>query len=195
MSTLLNNSDYKISEDERWLLSFYRSSEISGALFFGKLARNLKGGPIQHDLTKHFADESMHAWLWTETLTKLNQTPLKLNIAYQDQYIAAAGMPANIMEILALTLIFERRVIGQYILHRQSDNIHPIIKQTIETISNDEVWHIEWVSKALEDLKAEYGADHVDKTIKHYQDADREIYKKTIEEHEQRIHFIKKLQR
>ena len=147
---------FTISDDERWLLSFYRTSEISGALFFGKLAKTVGPGEIQHDLTKHFSDESMHSWWWTECLAKLNLTPIKLEMAYQDQYIAAAGMPANIMEILALTLIFERRVIGQYVLHRQSENLNPFVKQTIDTITNDEKWHIEWVTGALEKLKAEY---------------------------------------
>lgn len=184
-----------ISEDERWVLSFYRTSEISGALFFGKLAKTIGPGPIQHDLTKHFTDESTHSWLWTDCLAKLNMTPLKLDMAYQDQYISAAGIPANIMEILALTLIFERRVIGQYMLHRQGVNLNPLVRQTIDTIADDEKWHIEWVTRALEGLKSEYGADHVEKTIKHYQDADREVYKKTIAEHEDRIKHIMTLKR
>ena len=28
-----------LAENDRWLLSFYRSSEINGALFFGRIAR------------------------------------------------------------------------------------------------------------------------------------------------------------
>lgn len=190
MKNLNPSNNSTISEDERWLLSFYRGSEISGALFFGKLAKTVGAGPIQHDLTKHFADESMHSWYWTDCLAKLNLTPIKLEMAYQDQYISAAGIPANIMEILALTLIFERRVIGQYALHRQSNQLNPIVEKTIDTIVDDEKWHIEWVTKALEGLKGEYGDEHVEKTIKHYQDADREVYKKTIAEHEQRIKHI-----
>jgi hypothetical protein len=31
------------TEHDRWLLSFYRSSEINGALFFGRLARKRCG--------------------------------------------------------------------------------------------------------------------------------------------------------
>ena len=53
---------------ERWLLSFYRSSEISGALFFGRLANVIRDPRVQLDLTRHFADESQHArWFsWDE---------------------------------------------------------------------------------------------------------------------------------
>lgn len=184
-----------ISDNERWLLSFYRTSEISGALFFGKLAKTLSPGPVQHDLTKHFSDESMHSWYWTECLSNLNLMPIKLQMAYQDQYVSSAGLPANIMEILALTLVFERRVIGQYVLHKQAAGLHPLVEKTIDKIINDEKWHIDWVSKALENFKLEYGNDHVEKTIKHYQDADREVYKKTVAEHAERISHIMTLKK
>jgi len=47
-----------VTDDELWILSFYRTSEISGALFFGRLAKSLRPSEIQHDLSKHFADEA-----------------------------------------------------------------------------------------------------------------------------------------
>src|SRR3954468_19332221 len=105
------------SENERWLLSFYRTSEINGALFFGRLARSMRSGPMQADMTKHFSDESMHSWLWTECMGKLGVNPIKLRDAYQDSYLEAGGMPMNMMEVLAVTLVFERRVVGQYVTH------------------------------------------------------------------------------
>ncbi|RYZ65002.1 MAG: ferritin-like domain-containing protein [Proteobacteria bacterium] len=179
-----------ISENDRWLLSFYRTSEISGALFFGRLAKSLPAGPIQTDLTKHFADESQHAWYWTRCLDTLGEAPMKLPSAYQDQYLAAAGMPTNVMEILGITLIFEKRVIGQYNLHRQLPNIHPEIKKTIELITEDEKWHIQWVTNALKGLETEYGEEHVRATLRRFREADQEVYKKTIAEHEDRIRHV-----
>ncbi len=184
--------NFALTENERWLLSFYRTSEISGALFFGRLAKSLPPGPIQTDLTKHFADESQHSWFWTRCLQNLNSEPIKLEMAYQDQYISAAGMPANIMEVLGLTLIFEKRVIGQYALHRQVVDLNPEIKKTLDLIVEDEKWHIEWVTQALKNMESEYGADHIAKTLKHFQDADKEVYKKTVAEHEDRIQGILK---
>ena len=89
----------KIDENLHWILSFYRNSEISGALFFGELARSLRPSPIQQDMTRHFADEANHARHWTDCLEQLGTPPLKLSRSYQDQYIAAAGMPTNVMEI------------------------------------------------------------------------------------------------
>lgn len=182
-----------LTENERWLLSFYRTSEISGAMFFGRLAKSLPPGPIQTDLTKHFADESQHSWYWTRTLKNLDSEPIKLDMAYQDQYIAATGLPANIMEILAITLIFEKRVIGQYSVHRQAQDLHPEIKNTIDLIVEDEKWHIDWVTKALKGMESEYGKDHIDATLKRMYDADKEVYQKTVKEHEERIAGILKI--
>ncbi|MDX1432027.1 MAG: ferritin-like domain-containing protein [Gammaproteobacteria bacterium] len=176
-----------ISENERWILSFYRTSEISGSLFFGRLARSLKPGPIQHDMTRHYADEAMHAWYWTECMAKLGVEPIEPEQAYQDQYLAAAGMPVNLMEILAITQVFERRVINQYAVHARAEGIDPIVRGTIERIVEDEKWHIRWIRDALRDMEPEYGKQTIDDTIERFLRADREVYEKTVREHEERV--------
>lgn len=176
-----------ITENERWLLSFYRTSEISGSLFFGRLARSLGPGRIQHDMTKHYADEAMHAWYWTDCLSQVGAEPIELDAAYQDQYLAAAGMPVNIMEILAITQVFERRVINQYALHSRADGINTVVKQTIERIVEDEKWHIRWIRDALREMEPEYGKETIGETIERFLAADREVYEKTILEHEERV--------
>ena len=112
----------KIDENLLWILSFYRTSEISGALFFGELARSLRPSAIQQDMTRHFADEANHARYWTDCLAKLGAEPLKLPMAYQNQYLATAGMPTNLMEILAITQVFEKRVVAQYTLAAARNN-------------------------------------------------------------------------
>ena len=176
-----------ITDNERWLLSFYRTSEISGSLFFGRLAKSLKPGPIQHDMTRHYADEAMHAWYWTDCLAKLGVEPLELGTAYQDQYLAAAGMPVNIMEILAITQVFERRVINQYAVHGRAEGIDPLVRGTIDRIVEDEKWHIKWIRDALKGMEPEYGKDTIDSTMERFLQADRQVYEKTVREHEERV--------
>ena len=66
---------------ERWLLSFYRASEISGALFFGRLANVIRDPRVQLDLTRHFADESQHARWWTDCMDTLGVRPMKAGMA------------------------------------------------------------------------------------------------------------------
>ena len=177
----------KIDENLHWILSFYRTSEISGALFFGELARSLRPSAIQQDMTRHFADEANHARYWTDCLEKLGVQPLKLPTAYQNQYLAAAGMPANLMEILAITQVFEKRVVSQYTLHAKSPNLPAIVGETIKTIMKDEQWHISWIRDALKDMETEYGADNIKDTLKRFTLADREVYQKTALEHQERI--------
>ncbi len=177
----------KIDENLHWILSFYRTSEISGALFFGELARSLRPSAIQQDMTRHFADEANHARIWTDCMEELGVQPLKLPTAYQNQYIAAAGMPANLMEILAITQVFEKRVVAQYALHRESPDVPDVVARTIETIMDDEKWHIQWIRDALHDMEDEYGADNIKDTLRRFTLADREVYQKTAEEHAERI--------
>lgn len=177
----------KIDDNLHWILSFYRTSEISGALFFGELARSLRPSAIQQDMTRHFADEANHARYWTDCLEKLGAEPLKLPTAYQNQYLAAAGMPTNLMEILAITQVFEKRVVGQYALHGKSPNVPDVVRETIDTIMQDEKWHIEWIREALAGMQDEYGADNIKDTLRRFTLADREVYQKTALEHKERI--------
>jgi len=179
-----------IDENTLWLLSFYRSSEISGALFFGRIARTLSTSPIAHDLTRHFADESQHAWLWTDCIQQLGAKPLAIDAAYQDRYLAAAGLPANLMEVLALTQIFEQRVIRQYAQHSRTSSLTPAIRSTLTRIMQDEKWHIRWVRRALADLAGRHGKDAVDAALRRFAEADAAVFSLTMNEHAERVREI-----
>lgn len=179
-----------LNDQDRWMMSFYRYSEINGALFFGKIAAMLPAGPLQADLNKHFADESMHSWYWTKALEELDCKPIRIKNAYQDAYLEAGGLPVNMMEILALTNVFEKRVLKQYTHHMKLPNIHPVIKNTISRIAEDEKWHIRWINKALNEMKQKYGEEKVNRKIQHYKAADQEIYKDFITENRQRLDYV-----
>lgn len=180
-----------LSENERWMLSYYRVSEISGAMFFGRLAKTIRNPDIQRDMTKHFADESQHAWYWSDCLARLGIKPVQVVDSYQDQYFEAIGVPANLMEVLAITQVFERRTIHHYASHAKREDVHPLVHDTIEKIMNDEGWHLRWVSAALKSMEPEYGADRVRDTLARYTCADEEIYKKSLEEYNQRARNLK----
>ena len=179
-----------LSENELWLLSYYRSSEINGALFFGRIARTLRGGPLQADVTHHFADEARHAAHWTACVEDLGHHALKLAAGYQDRYFEAVGLPANLMEVMAITQVFERRVIGQYQRHLRAPQTQPRIRRTIETIMEDERWHIRYVRDALADLARQYGQQAVDETLARFTAADQEVYAATLAEYGERVAFL-----
>src|SRR3954469_1946857 len=172
----------ELSAEDEWLLSFYRTSEISGALFFGRIARSPQPGPPQRDMPRRFPDEGQPARYWTNCIEDVGARALKLDAAYQDQYISAVGLPANLMEILAITSVFERRVVNQYARHLRVPHLHPAVKHTLDTIVGDEKWHIQWVRDALTDMEPEYGRDHIAATVSRMVEADREIYRKTTQE-------------
>ena len=180
----------QINENELWLLSFYRYSEIQGALFFARLAQTIPSGPIQCDITRHFADESQHSRYWTDCITQLGKTPLKLSSAYQDKYFKEAGVPKSLMEVLAITQVFEVRAIRQYGLHLKVSNLNPLIRETLNKIMEDEKWHLSWVDAALKDMEQEYTPEKIATTIQNYRQIDRRVFEQTMREHQDRIQSV-----
>jgi hypothetical protein len=181
-----------VTPDELWLLSFYRVSEIGGALFFGRLARTIKAGPVQGDLTRHFADEARHAALWTRCIEAVGGEAIALENAYQDRYLAAAGLPANLMEVFALTQVFEQRVLRQYSHHRAVAGLHPAVHETLAAIMEDEKWHIEWIRRALKTMADEWGEEQIRATLRRFQAADQSIYDALANEAPDRLAYVAK---
>ena len=178
-----------VAENELWLLSYYRSSEINGALFFGRVARTVRG-PLQVDVTHHFADEASHARYWTQCISNLGHTAIKQNRSYQDQYLEAVGAPACLMEVMAITQVFEKRVIGQYHRHLRLPGTHPEVRQTIDRIMRDERWHVKYVREALAAMADRYGPELIEETLARYTAADEEVYAKTLAEYGERVDFL-----
>jgi hypothetical protein len=179
-----------VDENLLWILSLYRTSEISGSLFFGRLARSLRPGPVVADLTRHFADEAQHAWYWTECIGRLGGTPLGLDEAYQERYLGAAGAPANLMEVLAITQVFERRVINQYARHHRAPRLPGPVRETLARIMVDEKWHLAWVRAALRRLEPEWGRPAIDATLRRFWEADQAVYRNMLQEHADRVEWL-----
>jgi hypothetical protein len=176
-----------VSENELWMASFYRTSEISGALFFGRVARTIRG-PLQKDVTHHFADESAHASYWTDCIVDgLGVRSIPMRDAYQDRYMDAVGVPANLMEVMAITQVFEKRVITQYNQHMRRESTPDPVRATIEKIMRDERWHVRYVRDALKGMEQRYGAEEIKSTLDRYTVADQEIYAKAIAELDERF--------
>ncbi|MFG2631680.1 ferritin-like domain-containing protein [Streptomyces sp. NPDC048473] len=179
-----------LNDNDRWLLSYYRSSEINAALFFGRVSRMVRPGQLQAEVTHHFADEANHAKYWTECINDLDTHPIKLRESYQDQYLEAVGTPSNLMEVMAITQVLEKRVIGQYRQQLRVPDLHPRVKQTLEQIMLDERWHIQYVREALESMEERYGAEHIEATLQRFTEADQDVYAKTLAEYGERVAFL-----
>src|SRR5256885_9006969 len=98
-----SRSALEISENELWLLSYYRESELAGGLLMGRLARETDDDDLRVRLTEHCAEEAGHAWAWTQGIQRGGGPPKKGRETYQARYHAAVGNPPNLLEAWALT--------------------------------------------------------------------------------------------
>jgi hypothetical protein len=176
--------------EETWVLSFYLASEQAGAAFFGRLARLLRSGDIKRDMTRHHQDEDRHAGLWAGCLDRMGLARCDTDGVYQDRYLQAVGVPANLMEALAITQVFERRVMQQYARHARLPDTHPEVRGTLQTIMVDERWHVAWIREALAGLAPEYGAETIAATLARYARADQEVYGRVTSEHADRLSHL-----
>ena len=166
----------EISENELWILSYYRESELAGSLIMGRLARETDDDDLRVHLTEHCAEEAQHAWLWTETILKVGGTPKRVAETYQARYYAEVGTPASLLEILALTQVFERRVIRHFRAHLKWPGTHPAVLETLQRMIDDEVGHITWVKDRLDRYAAERGDGVVAETMRRYTEVDQRVY-------------------
>ena len=168
--------DLQITENELWLLSYYRESELAGALLMGRLARETDDDDLRVRLTEHCAEEARHAWAWTETILKVGGTPRRVSETYQLRYHAAVGNPSNLLEVLALTQIFERRVVRHFKAHLMWAGTHPEVLKTLQQLIDEEVGHIRWVKDRLDDYAAVHGESVVKEMLERFQRVDEQVY-------------------
>ena len=66
------------TDRDRWVLNFYRNSELHGALLMGRLARTLTDTGLLVHVTRHCATEARHAAMLSETLAAIGgMVPLR----------------------------------------------------------------------------------------------------------------------
>lgn len=171
----------QISENELWLLSFYRESELAGSLIMGRLARETDDDDLRVRLTEHCAEEARHAWMWTETILAVGGTPQRVNATYQSRYFAALGEPNGLLEILALTQVFEKRVMRHFRSHLRAPGTHPAVAATLRQMMADEVGHVGWVKEWLDRYGAQHGAEVVEEVLQRYTEVDRRVYAELLE--------------
>ncbi len=166
----------EITENELWLLSYYRQSELDGALIMGRLARETDDDDLRVHLTEHCAEEAQHAWLWTQTILKVGSVPQRVAETYQTRYYAEIGTPTSLLEILALTQVFERRVVKHFRAHLGWPGTHPAVIATLQRMIDDEVGHISWVKDRLDRYAAEKGETIVAETMRRCTEVDEKVY-------------------
>ena len=164
-----------VDKAEISLLNFYRASELHGGLILGQMVRRTRDPELIMHLTRHGAEEVMHALLWTETIVAVGGKPAPVRDTHQNRYVAEVGTPITVMEVLALTQVFERRVYRHFMLHLRNPQVHPIVAATLRRMLEEEKGHLSWVKQWL-DKEARVRGTEVRDVMRRYALADQSIY-------------------
>lgn len=171
-----------VTNSEIALLNFYRASELHGGLMLGQMVRRTRDPRLILSLTRHSAEEVMHAQLWTETIVAVGGRLAPVRDTYQTRYAEAVGTPLTLLEVLALTQIFERRVYHHFTLHLRVPGVQPAVAATLRRIIARERGHLSWV-KAWLDEQAKDRGQEVRDVLRRYALADQRIYDRLSSEY------------
>jgi hypothetical protein len=157
-----------------WKLNWYRQSELEGALLLGRLVRLADTSELITRLTSHCADEARHAQLWAQCLAKLGLPFIRIQRSYQSLFLDHGGAPTRMVEVLAFTQIFERRVHKRFKDEIADPGLPAAARDTFLTMIHDEKGHLEWVHVWL---KSEPEAAAL---LQRYQQIDLLVYRSVL---------------
>jgi hypothetical protein len=132
-----------------WRLHWYRQSELEGALLLGRMIRKTTDATVVGHLTKHCADEARHSWLWSRAIETLGLPSIRILRSYQSFYLDEVATPRTLIEVLALTHVFEHRVDQHFAGELQRPNLPAVVRRTLGVMRRDEVGHLDWVAHWL----------------------------------------------
>src|SRR5580704_10805642 len=93
----MNFSEMSATEKQVMIFSFYRDAELRGARLLFNLLGHLKDGDSQLKMSKHLADETRHAWLWTRRIADLGASPIIVSDGYQRRLGMRTGVPKTVV--------------------------------------------------------------------------------------------------
>ena len=173
----------EITRIELRRLNFYRASELHGGILLGQLARRVRDPDLMLELTRHSAEEVVHAQLWTETILAVGGKPRPVRDTYQSRYAREIGSARGVLEVLALTQVFERRVYRRFIEHARIAGTHPVVRMTLYRMVEEERSHLSWVKRWL-DEQSETRPLTVSQVMARFSEIDARIYEELADEYE-----------
>ena len=184
------NAAFPTTESLIKLFSFYRDAEIRGATLLMKMMQWEKDPEAQVLFSRHVADETRHAWLWTKRIRQLGGLPVEVPDGYQRRLGKALGIPFNIVDLFALTVIVEERSVSRYSEHSASRYCDDLTREVLDELTKDEKWHISWMEEWMFRLARERGAETKAKTqLARYRTIEREVFEAFKEDERRWIGF------
>ena len=141
------------------IFSFYRDAEIRGATLLMKMTQWEKDPEAQVLFSRHVADETRHAWLWTKRIRQLGGLPVEVPDGYQRRLGKVLGIPGNIVDLFALTVIVEERSVSRYTEHAASRYCDDLTREVLDELTRDEKWHISWMEEWMLRLAHQRGTE------------------------------------
>jgi len=165
------------TEKQILIFSFYRDAELRGARLLFNLLGHVKDADAQVKMSKHLADETRHAWLWTRRIADLGGAPVPVNDGYQRRLGMRTGVPKTVVDLLALTVVVEERAQSRYKSHAALAGVDPETREVLKAVTEDEVWHLSWIEKKLRQIARGQGDEaRAEEALSRYRAIDREVY-------------------
>lgn len=158
------------------LFSYYRDAELRGATLLLKLTARVEDPESQVKLSRHLADETRHAWLWTKRITDLGYEPVHVEDGYQTRIGRAVGIPRSLIDLFALTVVVEERAQRRYLEHARRTDVDAETLDILHEVTKDEKWHIGWINDELHGMaRANGGESALRDTLYRFRDIDKQV--------------------
>jgi len=158
------------------MMSYYRDAELHGATLLLRLIKLMDDPDAQVKLSLHLAEETHHAWLWTNRIKELGGEPMKVLDGYQKR-IGMRTVPKSLLDLLALTVVVEERSFARYQEHAGRANIDRATLDVLQEVTKDEKGHISWIRGKLMELAAQEGGEEkAQAAMDKYRVIDEQVY-------------------
>ena len=174
-------------EREILIYSYYRDAELRGSNLIYRMLRFTEDPESQLKLTEQLADETRHAWLWTELIRDLGGAPLQISDGYQVRIGKRVGVPRDLVKLFALTVVVEQRALRRYAEHQRRPDTPEHALRVLDAVSRDEGWHIDWMRrKGREFAEGAGDAGRFDSALAAFREVDREVTRE-LEQYERSL--------
>ncbi len=165
------------------VLSFYREAELHGARLLLVMHHHLRDPDSQIKLTRHLADETRHALLWTQRISEMGGTPITITNGYQHRLGLRVGIPKDTIDLLALTSVAESRALERYRSHALQEGVDDRTLEVLKAVSTDEKWHLAWVDAKMHEIAERRGdKGRPSRALEKLRAIEREVYATFIAE-------------
>jgi len=159
------------------LFSYYRDAEIRGAALLMKMMQKERDPEAQVLFSRHIDDETRHAWMWTKRIKDEKALPVEVPDGYQRRLGKAIGIPSNLIDLFALTVVVEERSAKRYTEHAKSPICDDLTRPILTELTKDEKWHVAWMEEWLMKMAREKGkGDTVSETLARYRRIEEEVF-------------------